>query len=55
MANFEWYRSFVSIYREGLIPAAARARHMTQPALTQHLAGLEAELGKPCSSERQDA
>lgn len=46
MANFEWYRSFVSIYREGSISAAARARHMTQPALTQHLAGLEAELGE---------
>lgn len=47
MANFEWYRSFVVIYREGSVTAAARKRHLTQPALTQQLAGLEAEIGEP--------
>lgn len=47
MADFEWYRSFVAIYRLGTVSAAADARHMTQPALSQHLAALEAEVGAP--------
>lgn len=47
MANFEWYRSFVAIYRHGSISAAALSRFMTQPALSQHLAALEAEIGEP--------
>lgn len=47
MADFEWYRSFVAIYRMGTVSAAAVARHMTQPALSQHLASLEAEVGEP--------
>lgn len=47
MADFEWYRSFVSIYRLGSVSAAAAARHMTQPALSRHLAALEAEVGAP--------
>ncbi len=47
MANFEWYRSFVAIYRHGSISAASQFRHMTQPALSQHLAALEAEIGEP--------
>lgn len=47
MADFEWFRSFVAIYRMGTVSAAAAARHMTQPALSQHLAALEAEVGEP--------
>ncbi|MBO8140847.1 MAG: LysR family transcriptional regulator [Firmicutes bacterium] len=47
MANFEWYRSFVAIYREGSVSAAAQARYMTQPAISQHLAALEREVGEP--------
>lgn len=47
MADFEWYRSFVAIYRAGSVTAAAASRHMTQPALSQHLASLEAEVGAP--------
>lgn len=47
MANFERYRSFVAIYRSGSVTAAAALRHMTQPALSQHLAALEAEAGGP--------
>lgn len=46
MADFEWYRSFVAIYRLGSISAAAHQRHMTQPALSQHLASLEANIGE---------
>lgn len=47
MADFEWYRSFVAIYRLGTVSKAAEARHMTQPALSQHLAALEAQVGAP--------
>ncbi|OUM97193.1 MAG: hypothetical protein A9Z00_01825 [Thermobacillus sp. ZCTH02-B1] len=47
MADFEWFRSFVAIYRHGSVSAAAAARYMTQPALSQHLAALEAEVGEP--------
>lgn len=47
MANFEWYRSFVAIYRHGSISTAAQFRFMTQPALSQHLSALEAEIGEP--------
>lgn len=47
MADFEWFRSFVAIYRHGSVSAAAASRYMTQPALSQHLAALEAEIGEP--------
>jgi DNA-binding transcriptional LysR family regulator len=47
MADFEWFRSFVAIYRLGSVSAAAASRYMTQPALSQHLAALEAEVGEP--------
>ncbi|MFB9330916.1 LysR family transcriptional regulator [Paenibacillus aurantiacus] len=46
MADFEWYRSFVSIYRLRSISAAAKFRYMTQPALTHHVTALEAEVGE---------
>lgn len=46
MADFEWFRSFVAIYRLGSVSTAARHRSMTQPALSQHLASLEAEIGE---------
>jgi DNA-binding transcriptional LysR family regulator len=47
MANidFEWYRSFLAVYRAGTVTLAAEARTMTQPAISQHLAALEAALG----------
>ncbi|WP_035988259.1 LysR family transcriptional regulator [Brevibacillus agri] len=47
MVDFEWYRSFVSIYKHGSVSEAARTRMMTQPAMSQHLASLEAEVGEP--------
>ncbi|USB31867.1 LysR family transcriptional regulator [Paenibacillus sp. YPG26] len=46
MADFECYRSFVSIYRLRSISAAAKFRFMTQPALTHHVTALEAEVGE---------
>ncbi len=47
MSDFEWFRSFVAIYRLGSVSMAAKYRMMTQPALSQHLANLEAEVGEP--------
>ncbi|MBM7705038.1 LysR family transcriptional regulator [Metabacillus iocasae] len=46
MIDFEWYRSFISIYKHQSVSAAARARFLTQPAMSQHLAALEAEVGE---------
>jgi DNA-binding transcriptional LysR family regulator len=46
MVNLEWYRSFVEIYRSGTVSGAARILHLTQPAVSQHLAALEAALGQ---------
>jgi DNA-binding transcriptional LysR family regulator len=45
--DFEWYRSFISIYKNRSVSAAAKARIMTQPAMSQHLAALESEIGEP--------
>lgn len=42
MVNFEWYRSFMAVYRTGTVTAAADARALTQPAISQHIATLEA-------------
>jgi DNA-binding transcriptional LysR family regulator len=47
MIDFEWYRSFVAIYQAGTVTRAAQLRTITQPALSQHLAALEAALGTP--------
>jgi DNA-binding transcriptional LysR family regulator len=47
MINLEWYRSFVAVYRLGTMTAAASARFLTQPAITQHIAALESALGAP--------
>jgi DNA-binding transcriptional LysR family regulator len=45
MIDYEWYASFIAIYKHRSISLAAQARMMTQPAVSQHLAGLEARLG----------
>jgi DNA-binding transcriptional LysR family regulator len=47
MIDFEWYRSFIAIYKHNSVSEAAKERLMTQPALSQHLAALEAETGEP--------
>src|SRR6478609_3592707 len=46
MGSLEWYRSFVHVCRQGTVSAAARSLGLTQPAVSQHLAGLEAALGE---------
>ncbi|MBW4515253.1 MAG: LysR family transcriptional regulator [Timaviella obliquedivisa GSE-PSE-MK23-08B] len=45
MVNLEWYRSFVDVYRVGTVSGAAKALHLTQPAVSQHIAALESTLG----------
>ncbi|MBB3113758.1 DNA-binding transcriptional LysR family regulator [Paenibacillus phyllosphaerae] len=47
MVDFEWYRSFIAIYKHHSVSEAAKTRMMTQPAMSQHLAALEAEVGEP--------
>ncbi|WP_018751911.1 LysR family transcriptional regulator [Paenibacillus sanguinis] len=46
MADYEWYRSFMAIYKHNSVSEAAKSRMMTQPAMSQHLAALEAEAGE---------
>ncbi|NJR52643.1 MAG: LysR family transcriptional regulator [Leptolyngbyaceae cyanobacterium CSU_1_3] len=45
MVNLEWYRSFVEVYRMGTVSGAAEVLHLTQPAVSQHIAALESTLG----------
>lgn len=47
MVNFEWYRSFITVYRVGTVSGAALKLHLTQPAVSQHLAALESALAVP--------
>lgn len=46
MVDFEWYRSFCEIYKHNSVSEAAKTRMMTQPAMSQHLASLEAKVGE---------
>ncbi|MEG4104930.1 LysR family transcriptional regulator [Microcoleus sp. S13_C5] len=47
MINFEWYRSFIEVYRGGTVSGAAQVLLLTQPAVSQHVAALESALGNP--------
>jgi DNA-binding transcriptional LysR family regulator len=47
MVDYDWYRSFLAIYQVGTVTGAAEERGLTQPAVTQHLAALEAVVGEP--------
>jgi DNA-binding transcriptional LysR family regulator len=40
-------QTFLAVYRTGTLTAAANSLHLSQPAVTQHLKALEAELGRP--------
>lgn len=39
-------RTFVEVYRQRSITAAAKALNLTQPAVSQHIVGLESSVGK---------
>lgn len=47
MIDFDWYRSFVAVYRAGTVTKAAEARLLTQPAVSLHVAALEAAISRP--------
>jgi DNA-binding transcriptional LysR family regulator len=47
MVNFEWYRSFIEVYRVGTVSGASQVLHLTQPAVSQHIVALESALGMP--------
>ncbi|CUB04568.1 LysR family transcriptional regulator [Marinomonas fungiae] len=40
-------RTFMEVYRQRSISAAARSLNLTQPAVSQHIAGLEVAVGRP--------
>lgn len=40
-------RSFIEVYRRRSLSEAARALGLTQPAVSQHIASLESQLGRP--------
>ena len=40
-------RTFIEVYRQRSIGSAARQLNLTQPAVSQHIAGLEVAIGRP--------
>ncbi|MCA7012579.1 LysR family transcriptional regulator [Dickeya dadantii] len=40
-------RTFIEVYRQRSISGAARTLNLTQPAVSQHIAGLEMSIGRP--------
>lgn len=45
MVNFEWYRTFIAIYRNGNLTKAAQELSISQPNVSVHLAALEQHVG----------
>ncbi|MEG4289427.1 LysR family transcriptional regulator [Microcoleus sp. D2B6] len=41
MINFEWYRSSIEVYRVRTVSGVAQVLHLTQPAVSQHVAARE--------------
>lgn len=46
MVNFEWFRTFKSIYEEGTLTATANKLFISQPGVSLHLNSLEAYVGE---------
>lgn len=51
--DWDLYRSFGAVLREGSLSAAARALGLTQPTLTRHIDTLETALGLPLFTRSQ--
>jgi len=51
--DWELYRSFLAVMREGSLSGAARSLGMTQPSLGRHIRELEASLGVPLFARSQ--
>jgi DNA-binding transcriptional LysR family regulator len=47
MADIHLLRTFLAVYRAGTFTRAAQELHLTQPAVSQHIRGLETQVGKP--------
>jgi DNA-binding transcriptional LysR family regulator len=45
-------RTFIEVYRQGSVSSAARALDMSQPAVSQHIAGLESSIGRTLFERR---
>ena len=45
-ANWQWYRSFLSVLEEGSLSAAARAQGVTQPTMGRRIRALEEATGQ---------
>ncbi|NHN25448.1 LysR family transcriptional regulator [Flavobacterium jejuense] len=45
MVNLEWYRTFKSVYKNGNFSNAAKELYISQPAVSQQIAMLEAHVG----------
>lgn len=45
MVNLEWYRTFKSVYKNGTFSLAAKELFISQPAVSQHISMLEANVG----------
>jgi DNA-binding transcriptional LysR family regulator len=54
MSHTEWLRTFVAIYRTGSVTEAANQRSLSQPAISQHLRGLERSVGAPLFTRHRD-
>jgi len=46
MVNLEWYRTFKAVYETGSLTAASKLLFISQPNVSQHIAALEAHIGK---------
>jgi DNA-binding transcriptional LysR family regulator len=46
MADLEWLRTFLAVYRAGSITRAAKTLHLTQPAVSQQIRALESALAQ---------
>lgn len=46
MVNFEWYRTFKTVYEEGTLTAAANKLFISQPGVSLHISSLEAYVGE---------
>ena len=43
----DWLKTFLAVYRAGSVTEGARAAHLSQPTVSQHLRGLESHIGRP--------
>ncbi|MFZ4928654.1 LysR family transcriptional regulator [Chryseobacterium sp. Mn2064] len=52
MVNLEWYRTFKTVYETGSLTAASKLLFISQPNVSQHIAALEAHIGKALFERR---